>query len=137
MFTFFGLFADPVRGLSEQISETWRGITVIELEQPIPAIGARFGRDHYQPEREDIPKPLIQAVEKLSAHYPDVRFLLLRTECFGGICANWGQIIRDGRMVLQDHGDGALGRLINYWGADLGPTEMFAPRLRDFPWERR
>jgi hypothetical protein len=134
MFTFFGLFADPVRGLSEQISGTWPSLNVIRLEQPISALGARFGQDHYERELEDIPESTVRAVEKLSTEYPGVRFLLLRTECWGGICGNWGQVIHDGRIVFQARGDGALGRLIRYWGADLGPREIFDPLRRDFPW---
>jgi hypothetical protein len=134
MFTFFGLFADPVSGLSQQISRTWPGLNVIRLEQPISAIAARFDRDHYEPELEDIPEPVIRAVEGLSSANRSARFLLLRTECYGEPCANWGQIVQDGQVVYQAEGPGALGRLIGYWGADLGPREIFDPLRRDFPW---
>jgi hypothetical protein len=66
MFSFFGLFADPVSGLPERISEAWPGLNVIRMEQPISAIGVRFGRDLFK-ELEDIPEPVIRAVENLSA----------------------------------------------------------------------
>src|SRR5262249_33809531 len=92
MFTFFGLFADPVSGLSEQISRTWPGLNVVKMEQPISAVAVRFGDDTYESEREDTPEPVIRTVEGLSREFPDARYLLLRTECWGGICANWGQI---------------------------------------------
>jgi hypothetical protein len=134
MFTFFGLFADPLSGLSERISRTWPGFNVIRMERPIQAIAARFGADAYEHELEDIPEAVIRAVEIVSAEYPDARFLLLRTECFGAICGNWGQVIQNGKTVFQAEGDGALRNLIKYWGVDLGPSEIFDPLRRDYPW---
>lgn len=136
-FTFFGLFADPAPGLSDRISEAWTGADVIRMEQPILAIGARFGENFYEQEREDIPEPMIRMVEGISAEYPTARFLFLRTECHGGTCGNWGQIIQNGRTVFQAEGDQALRHLIKYWGVDLGPREIFDPLRRDFPWGGR
>jgi hypothetical protein len=134
MFTFFGLFADPTRDLPEQFSRTWPGVDVVTLDQPISAVGVRFGQDRYEPALEDIPEPVIRTVERLSLDYPAIRFLLLRAECSGGICGNWGQIIQNGKVTSQAQGEGALGILIRYWGVDLGPTETFDPLRRDFPW---
>jgi hypothetical protein len=136
MFSFFGLFADPAEGLAEQISTTWPGADVIPMEEPIPAIGARFGQDLYQPDLEDIPEAVARVVESLSAQYPSARFLLLRTECWGGQCWDWGRIIQGGHVVLEAEGDRALGRLIKHWGFDLGPNEIFSPLRRDFPWRQ-
>ena len=66
MFTFFGLFADPVSDLSLRISQVWPSLHVIRLEEPISAIAVRFGRDHYEPEREDMPMPVVRATERIS-----------------------------------------------------------------------
>jgi hypothetical protein len=74
-----------------------------------------------------------ETVEELSQQSP-ARFMLLRTECWGWDGTNWGQIIRDGKTVFKTDGDGALRRLIKHWGVDLGPSEIFAPLQRDFPW---
>ena len=137
MFTFFGLFADPLPGLAERISAIWPDLDVIGIEQPISAIGARFSQDHYAPEDEDLPEPVVRHVEALSAAYPAARLMLLRTMCFGGDCANWGLIIRNGQRVLHAEHKEALRRLIGYWGVDIGPREMFDPLRRAFPWERR
>jgi hypothetical protein len=62
---------------------------------------------------------------ELSAENTAARFMLLRTECWGGLCANWGQIFLDGKMAFTAEGDSALHRLIAHWGVDLGP-ELFA-----------
>jgi hypothetical protein len=136
MFTFFGLFADPLPDLSERIAAIWPDLNVINVEQPISAIGARFSGDHYVPANEDLPDAVVRRVEALSAACPTVRFLLLRTECWGGICANWGLIIRNGQRVLHAEQKGALRRLIGYWGVDIGAREIFDPLRRDYPWDR-
>jgi hypothetical protein len=135
MFTFFGLFADPVNDVSPQISRIWPDLKVIRLKEPISATAVRFYRDHYQPEREDIPAPVVRAVERLSTENPTARFLLLRTECVGGVCANWGQIIQNGSTIFRAEGDGALRRLIKCWGVDLGAAEIFEPLSRSFVWD--
>jgi hypothetical protein len=135
MFTFFGLFADPISGLPEQISRIWPDLKIISLERPISAIAARFGLDHYEPSEEDTPEPVVRMVERLSEINPAARFLLLRTECWGGHCANWGQFIQNGATAFQADGETALRRLIKYWGVDLGPQEIFDPLRRDFQWD--
>ena len=135
-FTFFGLFADPVSDVSPRISQVWPSLRVIGMEEPIAAIAVRFGRDHYEPEREDIPAPVVRAIERISVDIPTARFLLLRTECFGGDCGNWGQIIQNGSTIFQAEGDGALRRLIECWGVDIGPREIFDPLSRSFVWDK-
>src|SRR5262245_47155461 len=127
MFTFFGLFADPVSDLPDQISRAWPSLNVIKIGQPISAVAVRFGADTYVPNDEDIPDRVSQAVEGLSQRFPEARFLLLRTECFGGTCGNWGRITQDGATLVEAEGKGALRRLIKHWGVDLGPKEIFAP----------
>jgi len=136
MFTFFGLFADPVSDLSPQISRVWPSLHVVRLEEPISAIAVRFSQDHYEKSREDIPESIIRAVERISTENSNARFLLLRTECFGGDCANWGQIIQNGSTIFRAEGDEALRRLIECWGVDIGPKEIFEPLSRNFVWEK-
>jgi hypothetical protein len=134
MFSFFGLFADPISSPSLQISEVWPELRLIRLEAPLTAIAGRFGKDRYEPSREDIPESILLATKALSRRAPAARFLLLRTECSGSGCAHWGQVIQDGQAVFQAEGDGALRRLIGYWGVDIGPSEIFEPLSRSFDW---
>ena len=135
MFTFFGLFADPVSDLPPQISAIWPGLNVTTVEEPISAMAVRFGQDLYDPPNEAIPEQVVRATEQLSRDNPDARFLLLRTECWGGRCTNWGQIIQNGRTTFQADGEGALRRLVKHWGVDLGPEEIFEPLSRSFAWK--
>lgn len=134
MFTFFGLFADPASGLSERMIRTWPDMDVVRIDRPIQAIAVRFRADSYERESEDMPAPVVRATEALSSTFPDARFLLLRTECYEGECANWGRILQNGKVVLEADRDGALRRLILHWGVDIGPLEIFDPLSREFPW---
>ncbi|MBR1086547.1 hypothetical protein JQ621_03565 [Bradyrhizobium manausense] len=134
MFIFFGLFADPVSDVLLRISEAWPDLKVVRLEHPISAIAARFGENHYDLSRDKIPTDILLMTERLSSETPSARFLLLRTECFGGICDNRGRILLDGRTLFEAEGDGALRRLIKFWGADIGPEEIFEPLGRSFRW---
>jgi hypothetical protein len=133
MFTFFGLFADPVGDLARQIPDVWPDTRPVRMEQPISAIAVRFSKRRSF-RLEDIPEPIIRGTEELSARNTAARFLLLCTECYGGPCDNWGWIFEAGKIVFQADGDGALRRLIRYFGVDLGPGEFFDPLSRDFPW---
>jgi hypothetical protein len=90
MFTFFGLFVDPASHLTTDICEIWPDLRPIRIERPISAIALRFGFQTYQDERDDVPEGIVRLTETLSAKNPALRFLLLRTECFGGDCVNWG-----------------------------------------------
>lgn len=134
MFTFFGLFADPIVGLSSQVCDVWPELKLIRLERPISAIAGRFDHSRYHSSRDDIPETILIATESLSRSNPTARFLLLRTECWGGACANWGKVIQNGKTMFDAEGDGALRRLIGYWGADIGPREIFEPLTRGFDW---
>jgi hypothetical protein len=135
MFSFFGLFADPDSDLRERLSRVWPELSVVRIERPISAFAIRFSQDYYEPSDEDTPETIVLKVAELSAENPRLKFLLLRTECWGGICANWGQVFQDGKMTIKAEGDGALRRLIGFWDVDLGPHEIFEPLQRDFGWQ--
>jgi hypothetical protein len=122
----------------------WPDVDIVELSTPFHGIGVRFRGSVYVPEDADLPGSISAEVQKISRQTPSVRFVLLRTECWGGICSNWGQFIRGGRVVVnaplvlvqdinQPTPDGVLHRLISYLGADIGPSEMFEPLSGDFP----
>src|SRR5215216_6113104 len=101
MYSFFGLFADPVPDLSKQLRAIWPDLAVVNIKDPIAALAMRFSTDYFVPSDEDIPDPIHAAVKTLSAQIPTTRFLLLRTECHGGTCGNWGVIVINGETAFQ------------------------------------
>lgn len=82
MYSFFGLFTDPVPGLPQRICRAWPELSPIKIDNPISAIGVRFGTHRYEPSLEDTPAAVVHTVEELSQQSP-ARFMLLRTECWG------------------------------------------------------
>src|SRR5579862_1853099 len=147
MYSFFGAFAQPLMaGLDECFIQRWSDVDVVELSSPFLGLAVRFATSVYTPSDEDLPDPVSNGVQEISRQVPTVRFVLLRTECWGGLCGNWGQFIQSGRVVVNEpllpgveiarpEPDGILRRLINHLGVDIGPAEVFAPLTRDFPWK--
>jgi hypothetical protein len=77
-------------------------------------------------------------VQEISRQNTHLRFVLLRTECWGGICGDWGQFILGGRVVVNEpiiahpNCDGILRRLIGHFDVDIGALEIFPPLSRGF-----
>jgi len=137
MYSFFGLFADPVDELAARCKAVWPGLQPMLVADPASLLGLRFDPEFYVPEDEDIPDAVSARIIALSREYPAVRFVVLRTECFGGLCSNWGYIAQAGDVTRREKGDGALSQLMAVFEIDLGSAEIFAPLTRDFPWPQR
>jgi hypothetical protein len=141
MFSFFGAFADLHTGIAEEFRQRWADLDLVEISEPFRGMAIRFKEPVYVPSDEQLPESVSAGVREISRHNPSVRFVLLRTECWGGICANWGQYIFEGRVVLNEtlvanaNSEGALRRLICKFDVDIGPSEIFEPLSRTFPWQ--
>jgi hypothetical protein len=135
-FSFFGVFAAPASSLREQLLQRWPDVDVVDIDFPISAIGLRFSTGYYKPSDEDTPEFINREIIGLSISHPGVRFLVLRTECWGGDCFNWGRILQDGAVAFEANGDGALRRLVLQLGVDIGSGEKFEPLRREFPWRQ-
>jgi len=80
-------------------------------------LAARFQDSVYTPEDETILEVISAGVQEISLQVPDGRFVLLRTECWGGECSNWGQFIQNGRRRVSEPpkgpaSEGVLRRLL-------------------------
>jgi hypothetical protein len=139
-YQFFGAFTDPHPDLRREFEERWPHADVLELAEPFHGWAVRFNEEAWQNE-VDLPQAVTAAVLEISRRIPEIRIVLLRTECFGGDCENWGQCIRNGDVVMDEpHIDdaprGALRRLIRNFNVDIGEREIFEPLSRAFPWKR-
>ena len=136
MFEFLGLFADPAAGLQARLLKRWPDVDTVEIALPFSAVAVRFPEHSYDTADEHVPVPVTAEIKSLSVlHHPGVRFLLLRTHCWGGDCFNHGQLIRDGQVAYEADGDEALRRLVGQLGVDIGAREIFPPLGRGFPWK--
>jgi hypothetical protein len=145
MFSFLGAFSDPCPGVAQQFLQRWPDVDIVEIERPFRGVAVRFHESVYDPAEEDLPDAVSAGVRGISQQNPGVRFVLLRTECWGGICGNLGQFILNGAMAVDEpvvpvkdinnpEPDGVLRRLIGHFDVDIGPSEIFEPLSRGFPW---
>jgi len=132
---------DASPGLAEQFRQRWCDIDIIQITRPFRGLAVRFQNSVYAPADEDLPDPVSTGVREISLLFPDVRIVLVRTECWGGDCRNWGQFIRSGQSLMNecptgtDENRGTLRRLMSHLDVDIGPSEIFEPLSRAFPWK--
>jgi len=141
MFSFFGAFTDATPGLAEQFRQRWPDIDLVSIRRPFCGFAARFQESVYSPSQEDLPESVSNEVQEISLRFSDARIVLLRTECWGGDCSNWGQFIRNGQVVTNEplteikENKGVLRRLMSNFDVDIGSPEIFEPLSRSFPWK--
>ena len=141
LFSFFGAFAAQHPEIGAQFRQHWPDIDLVEINNPFHGLAVRFQQSVYRPEKEDLPELVSAQVREISRQNPNVRLVLLRTECWGGDCCYWGQFILNGQVVMNEairapqESRGVLRRLIANLDADIGPYELFEPLSREFPWE--
>lgn len=140
LFSFFGVFMDERLGLAEQFRHRWPDVDVVEMKHPFRGLAVRFQESVYAPEEEELPESVSAGLREISTSFPDMRFVLLRTECWGGDCTNWGQFVRGGETVMNEpptgpQNTGVLRRLLFNLDVDLGDSEIFEPLSRSFPWK--
>lgn len=144
MFSFFGLFADIAPDLSEELNRLWPDCDMVQVSTPFCGLAMRFPGHVYEPSNEDLPERVSNEIILLSTQHVEKCFVLLRTECWGGECFNWGMFIRDGRIVddlssvgpsSSAIGKGILRRLMSHLGVDIGEEEMLDLLSRSYPWK--
>jgi hypothetical protein len=135
-FYFLGVLATPSPDLAGKFAATWPDADVIAVTAPLEAVAVRLPERCYDEDRETVPAGVAASVRSISEERPEARFLLLATACFGGDCLNCGRVIQNGSVIASFEGDGALRRLLGFFGVDIGEREYFAPLTRDFPWTK-
>ena len=140
LFSFFGVFMDERTGLAQEFRRRWPDIDLVQIQKPFRGLAVRFQNSVYTAGDETMPESISAGVQEISVDVPDVRFVLLRTECWGGECSNWGQFIQNGQLIvnelpLSSGNKGVLQRLLSNLDVEMGASEIFEPLSRDFPWK--
>jgi hypothetical protein len=86
----FGVFMDDRTVLAHDFRRRWPDVDLVQMNQPLRGLAVRFQNSVYTPEDETIPEVISAGVQEISLQVPDVRFVLLRTECWGGANAATG-----------------------------------------------
>jgi hypothetical protein len=73
----------------------------------------------------------IEALEDISRRFPTVAFGRIHVDCFGGVCENDGEIVRNGEVIARTHGQAAHQELFEKLGLP-GDSWYFEPFTRGF-----
>src|SRR4051794_34236235 len=98
MFSFFGAFTDLDPEIRREFSRRWPDVDVVEIDKPFRGLAVRFHESVYLADKEGVPEPITSGALEISKSTPKVQIVLLRSECWGGICGNWGQFICGGTV---------------------------------------
>lgn len=136
-YQFKGFFAQADITLIEAANNKWLGCPGKVITNPFNGIGVSSpnlaARD---PEAAIQASEIAYAMEdelpQWSTNYPDITFIFIHADCFGGICDYQGYVCKNGKIITQQKGDRALANLVQYLGAKLSASEYFAPFERNF-----
>jgi hypothetical protein len=134
-YDFDGCFSRYVPGLPEAMSGRWPHARVRRIERPFEGIGLRLPWEIATEAARDLVDRFRNELPEWSRSYPEVTFIRVAAECFGGHCEFEGYACRDGRILLDEpfHSD-ALGRLMATIGVVLPDGDYFEPFAREFVW---
>jgi hypothetical protein len=116
----------------------WPGCQAKQIHQPFRGIGVSVPDYNEAPTAEEAERwwnlldQVGEEVRWLSQNYPHLAFVWIHAECFGGRCVYDGEVYRDGQILTEEKGEGALSRLVAYLGVSLPLNEFFAPFVRGF-----
>src|SRR5689334_13210765 len=143
-YRFSGFFIDQSEveapSLIEAIRARWPMADARTVQTPF--VGYGFAFPDYQEstsdeQAEQILEPQYAAFEGLpglSLNFPEVTFLWVEADCFGGTCLYSGYGCRAGQILVEeeDPTEEALETLVQVLGVKLGPDRFFAPFARGF-----
>jgi hypothetical protein len=136
MYNFTGWFAAPYAPLEQRAAELWPAAAIVAVRTPFHGVALRAVDPHPCIE-DDEARYIVQFGDpllRLSQEFPQVTFVYLEAECFGGDCVYAGEVFRAGKVIGGDRGDQALTTLLHHLGVRLGPDKYFAPLDRGFAW---
>jgi hypothetical protein len=128
-YIFSGVFSDGDPQTMKHLLDLVSGAGRI-IDHPFHGFGVQFGPDR-------IDQQLVQSFPLVpwSSRFPNITFVYLYVECFGGDCDHAGFAFREGQ-VLEDipftESDYPLRKLLKYLGVDLGQTPFFEPLQREY-----
>lgn len=116
----------------------WPGCQAKQIHQPFRGLGVSVPDYNEALTAEEAERRwalLDQVGEEvwwLSQNYSHLTFVWIHAECFGGTCIYDGEVYRDGLMLAEERGEGALSRLVAHLGISLPPSEFFVPFVRGY-----
>lgn len=144
-YQFKGFFAKAEESLIQEAEIKWSGCRGRVVTTPFVGIGIASpdwncqDSDQAYEQAIEISYAIEDQLPEWSKNYPDIVFVFVNVDCFGGICIYQGYVCQNGRVIAQDKGDAcgelrkrALKQLIAHLGVELGYQQYFAPFEREF-----
>ncbi|QNN25167.1 hypothetical protein HED60_23760 [Planctomycetales bacterium ZRK34] len=138
-FSFSGIFANAGSESMDAFLESFDGIGKI-ISTPFCGYGVLL-TDHaiYLSPNDDLDiPPIATQYVKFSERFPNVTFVYLYAECFGGRCDYAGFVFQSGERIHDEpfrddvNDDTPLRRLVSYLGVELGNPPYFEPLARNY-----
>ena len=136
-YRFVGFFAQAGDELLEAAGQQWPGVRRKRIRDPFIGIGVASPEIVYADTYEDWERAIEVAFDiedglpDWSNRYPDVLFVFIDEDCFGGTCLCEGYACRNGAILERADSDGALDRLVAHLGVKLR-RGYFAPFRRGY-----
>ncbi len=144
-FQFAGFFAQGERTLLDDALNRWPSCDGRRITEPfqgfgiaVPSYALTYGdTDEEEEQARELAYALEAELVDWSQRYPDVRFVFINADCFGGKCFYSGYICQSGvildrvKNAPMSDGDG-LPRLVRALGVELDTSGYFAPLTRGF-----
>jgi len=144
-FVFAGFFAQGDQTLLDAALARWLGCQGRLISEPFHGFGiavpsralAYEDTDEEEEQARDLAFALEDELVLWSQHYPEVTFVFINADCFGGTCCYSGYICQSGVILerVKDApkvDDDGLPRLVRALGVELDDSSYFAPLTRGF-----
>jgi hypothetical protein len=139
-YRFAGFFIDRHDPeLVDAIRSRWPFLEARPIYDPFSGFGFGFP-DHEQFLSYEKAEPILEQryaaednLPAFSVEWPDVTFLWVAADCFGGNCLYTGYACRSGAIVLRESiSKDSLARLVRVFGVELASDQFFRPFTRGF-----
>jgi hypothetical protein len=131
---FSGVFAKAGESVMVDVQEVCHGDGRI-IDDPFEGLGVAFSHDY---EVGDAQSPSTFPLIPWSKKYPELTFVYVWVECWGGECEEAGFVFRNGEVVHEEPGgisqppESPLRRLLRHIDVDIGDCGIFAPLHRGY-----
>ena len=144
-FQFAGFFAQAQPAILKAALRRWPGCCGRMITEPFRGIGVAVSpyaltygdSDREWKQAQELAYALEDELVAWSQQHPDMLFVFLSAECFGGTCLYSGYTCQNGTVLERVHDtdekdDIALPRLVRALGVELDDSGYFAPLTRGF-----
>jgi hypothetical protein len=142
-YLFCGFFTTYANGLLEAAKQCWPGASVRRIHTPFEGVGLRLPEaDPIDPLQYQMVVEFAEEFPAWTTNFPDLTFVYIHAECWGGDCNYLGYVCRNGIKIAEETLEeddsisrrGALTRLLAPLGVNLEENEYFVPFTRYYPW---